>query len=388
MKNYGYIKKAFIGTSIAAVVLFCAAVSTGARSVTDEYAKWQKAKAHAEARYTKYQASGSSHDYKKWQHALSHQMKHYSRITATAFDTSDLATTDTKASETTPIPPITKEVQTSDVSNQDDTFSTKNNMTADEPPVRAEPVTEPAQPVTDDPAKPAEPVIDSAPVVTVETAKPAEPPIEPASPVTDDLAKPTETVVEPDSHVTGDDPAIPAHQSSESVTAPADDYDLPAETANMPVPTVSDDLAVKAEPVSDLDSTVAKDEDSAAMPLSGKIMVDDKEIDIETGRNTVNTGFMYGYKRGEKDRKHGHDFDSKVTVPYRDATQPSVIPSGRYKRYYEAGYTRGYEDGFNNTSKYGTVSKNGYSMHGSAVDAVMGSMGSKTSDTAGSMDEL
>lgn len=109
------------------------------------------------------------------------------------------------------------------------------------------------------------------------------------------------------------------------------------------------------------------------------IASDEMDIDIATAKNAANQGYMYGYKKGEKDKKGNKKFNDKPYIPIQDSTLTPIVPEKKYQKIYEAGFKSGYEDGFNGTSKYGTVTKlgkdTGYSLTTEALNAAVGTTG-------------
>ncbi len=107
------------------------------------------------------------------------------------------------------------------------------------------------------------------------------------------------------------------------------------------------------------------------------LVYEGKPLDADTAKNCVSIGFVEGFKRGQSAGKKKSKYDSKSWMPFRDTLlfEPPVIPSSKYRSFYDEGYTRGYEDGYNNTSKYGTVTEEGgqkkYAIHQTVMDALV-----------------
>lgn len=341
MKKYGYIKKAIVGTSVAAAALFGAAVSSNAQSVDHEYIKWKNAQRTAEYRHEKYLASNSTHDLHKWQHAQEKLQKRYAKMEKRGVDVSDFAVYENRLSDST--------VNSSTVA------ATYDSMDGGSSNLSAKAVSN----------------YDMSADMSSETTASHHHTVSPmAANVTDDASFEEDYMADAPMHsMSTDSSSNPMDHSSE--VANTEIY----ETASGP----SADSAFETTGVSSVDET-----ETPAPMLTGTIIVDDKEIDIETARNTVSLGYMYGRKRGAKDRDHENKYNDKVRSYYsNDFNRTSLVQSGRYKPYFAAGYKKGYEDGFNNTDKYGTVTKTsgqtGYSMNAAEVSAIINSDMSKSS---------
>ena len=122
-------------------------------------------------------------------------------------------------------------------------------------------------------------------------------------------------------------------------------------------------------------ASAQKDTGAAKGPIP--LVYDGKPLDADTAKSCVNIGFVEGYKRGQSAGKKKSKYDAKSWMPFRDTLlfESPVIPSKKYQAFYDEGYTRGYEDGYNNTSKYGTVSEEGgqkkYAVHQSVMDSLV-----------------
>src|SRR5260221_14478436 len=100
MKNYAYIKKVIIGSTLGAALLFGAVVTASARDLSKETLKYQAAKAQADMRYNEYLTTGSSSDYRKWQSAQSRLAKRYNKLVAAGGDVRVIAEPDMSVSST------------------------------------------------------------------------------------------------------------------------------------------------------------------------------------------------------------------------------------------------------------------------------------------------
>lgn len=113
-----------------------------------------------------------------------------------------------------------------------------------------------------------------------------------------------------------------------------------------------------------LDTTA---EDRAKLKSSG---------DIDDAKSAVRAGYAEGFKRGQKDGGKGGKYNAKILVPNEEESPSAARLSRKYKPFYGAGYTRGYEDGYNKTTKYGETSGSGsdrgYSVHAKVIDELVG----------------
>jgi hypothetical protein len=99
---------------------------------------------------------------------------------------------------------------------------------------------------------------------------------------------------------------------------------------------------------------------------------------VENAKDAVRMGYIYGHRRGSKDGRHGHSYNAKVFMPYRGPYENPVIAGHKYKRFYEQGFLRGYDDGYNSTQKYGMVYKGrhkGYSVYSGVEESLVSTAG-------------
>lgn len=98
--------------------------------------------------------------------------------------------------------------------------------------------------------------------------------------------------------------------------------------------------------------------------------------DKDEAKAAVRAGYAHGFKRGQKDGGKSSKYNAKVLVPNEEESPSDARLSRKYKPFYGAGYTRGYEDGYNKTTKYGEMSGNGgdrgYSVHVTVIDELVG----------------
>ena len=122
-------------------------------------------------------------------------------------------------------------------------------------------------------------------------------------------------------------------------------------------------------------ASAQQDTSTAKGPIP--LVSDGKPLDADAARSSVSVGYVEGYKRGQAAGKKKSKYDAKSWMPYRDALlfDAPIIPSNKYRPFYDEGYTRGYEDGYNNTTKYGSVSEEGgqkqYTVNQSVMDSIV-----------------
>ena len=121
-------------------------------------------------------------------------------------------------------------------------------------------------------------------------------------------------------------------------------------------------------------SAMAQKDSAPLKPIP--LVVDGKPLDADTARNCLSIGYAEGFKRGLTAGKKKSKYDAKSWMPYRDVMfDAPVIPCNTYRPFYDEGYTRGYEDGYNNTTKYGKMTEvNGqtkFAVHQEVMDAII-----------------
>jgi hypothetical protein len=87
-------------------------------------------------------------------------------------------------------------------------------------------------------------------------------------------------------------------------------------------------------------------------------------------REAVSLGYQQGVRAGGADRQDHWAGNYRTSIAYRDANfgySGNYVDQGDYNYYFRQGFRRGYEDGFNRRSQYGS-SSNG---SGSILDAVL-----------------
>jgi hypothetical protein len=127
---------------------------------------------------------------------------------------------------------------------------------------------------------------------------------------------------------------------------------------------------------SDVHAAIASTGDTASVYVepAATPMVYISSVRAEKAKEAVRMGYMYGQKKGAKDGRKGRDFSPTARLPYRDPYETPVIASHKYRRYYDQGYLRGYEDGYYSTQKYGMVyegRRKGYSVYSGVENSLV-----------------
>jgi flagellar biosynthesis GTPase FlhF len=92
-------------------------------------------------------------------------------------------------------------------------------------------------------------------------------------------------------------------------------------------------------------------------------------------RRAVNTGYQQGFNAGEADREDHRRSSYRSSFGYRDANfgyGGNYVDQSDYNYYFREGFRRGYADGFNSRSQYGTSSTGGQTILSSLLDTILG----------------
>lgn len=92
-------------------------------------------------------------------------------------------------------------------------------------------------------------------------------------------------------------------------------------------------------------------------------------------RQAVNYGYQEGYRSGQADRQDHWAPNYQNSAAYRDANYGyagNYVNQSDYNYYFRQGFRRGYDDGYNSQSQYGTSSNGTYSVLGSVLSAILG----------------
>jgi flagellar biosynthesis GTPase FlhF len=92
-------------------------------------------------------------------------------------------------------------------------------------------------------------------------------------------------------------------------------------------------------------------------------------------RQAVNYGYQEGYRSGQADRQDHWASNYQNSAAYRDANYGytgNYIDQSDYNYYFRQGFRRGYTDGYNSQSQYGTSSNGTYSILGTVLSSILG----------------
>jgi flagellar biosynthesis/type III secretory pathway protein FliH len=75
-------------------------------------------------------------------------------------------------------------------------------------------------------------------------------------------------------------------------------------------------------------------------------------------RQAVNEGYRQGYRQGQLDRRYGRNSGYYGSTIYRSGTYGyrTYVDRNQYQYYFQQGFERGYQDGFNSQTRYGYYS--------------------------------
>jgi hypothetical protein len=96
---------------------------------------------------------------------------------------------------------------------------------------------------------------------------------------------------------------------------------------------------------------------------------------VDMLRQAVNDGYSEGVRAGEADRTDHWKSDYQAAPAYQDATygySGQYVDQSDYSYYFRQGFQRGYADGYNARSQYGSVSNGNYSILGSLLTSILG----------------
>jgi flagellar biosynthesis/type III secretory pathway protein FliH len=92
-------------------------------------------------------------------------------------------------------------------------------------------------------------------------------------------------------------------------------------------------------------------------------------------RQAVNNGYEQGFRAGQADRADRRRASYRTSFGYQDANfgyGGSYVDQSDYNYYFRAGFRRGYDDGYNSRSQYGTSSNGAPSILGSLLTSILG----------------
>ena len=91
-------------------------------------------------------------------------------------------------------------------------------------------------------------------------------------------------------------------------------------------------------------------------------------------RQSVNNGYEQGFRAGQADRQDRWNANYKGSYAYQDANygyNGYYVSQVDYNYYFREGFRRGYEDGYNSRTQYGSQSDGSYSMLGSILSQIL-----------------
>ncbi|MDB4891891.1 MAG: hypothetical protein JWL61_3746 [Gemmatimonadetes bacterium] len=92
-------------------------------------------------------------------------------------------------------------------------------------------------------------------------------------------------------------------------------------------------------------------------------------------RQAVNTGYQQGYNAGQADRQDGRRSSYQDSFGYRDANygyNGNYVAQSDYNYYFRQGFRRGYDDGYNSRSQYGTSLNGNTSILATLLTSILG----------------
>jgi len=91
-------------------------------------------------------------------------------------------------------------------------------------------------------------------------------------------------------------------------------------------------------------------------------------------RQAVNNGYEQGFRAGQADRQDRWNANYQNSYAYQDANygySGYYVSQADYSHYFREGFRRGYEDGYNTRSQYGSQSNGSYSMLGAILSQIL-----------------
>jgi hypothetical protein len=91
-------------------------------------------------------------------------------------------------------------------------------------------------------------------------------------------------------------------------------------------------------------------------------------------RQSVNNGYEQGFRAGQADRQDRWNANYKGSYAYQDANygyNGYYLSQVDYNYYFREGFRRGYEDGYNSRTQYGSQSDGSYSMLGNILSQIL-----------------
>jgi hypothetical protein len=91
-------------------------------------------------------------------------------------------------------------------------------------------------------------------------------------------------------------------------------------------------------------------------------------------KQAVNYGYEEGVRAGQADRQDGYRNGYQSSYAYEDANYGYTgmyVDQGEYNYYFRQGFQRGYQDGFNSRSQYGTNANGTLGILGTVLSAIL-----------------
>jgi hypothetical protein len=91
-------------------------------------------------------------------------------------------------------------------------------------------------------------------------------------------------------------------------------------------------------------------------------------------RQAVNNGYEQGLRAGQADRQDRWNANYQDSYAYQDANygyDGYYASQADYNYYFREGFSRGYEDGYNSRSQYGSLSNGSYSVLGTILSQIL-----------------
>jgi hypothetical protein len=92
-------------------------------------------------------------------------------------------------------------------------------------------------------------------------------------------------------------------------------------------------------------------------------------------RQAVNDGYQEGVQTGKADRADHWKSNYQSSIAYRDANYGytgNYVDQADYNYYFRQGFRRGYDDGYNSQSRYGSISNGTPTILGSLLSSILG----------------
>ena len=92
-------------------------------------------------------------------------------------------------------------------------------------------------------------------------------------------------------------------------------------------------------------------------------------------KQSVNYGYQEGVQAGQADRQDNYPANYQNSIAYRDANygyDGNYVSQSDYNYYFRQGFRRGYTDGYNSRSQYGTYNNGTGSILSSLLSSILG----------------